>query len=101
MTTAAKPTPLTPEDVDRASERDARNYELIKGKLKEKKTGVLALFVATRIAGRLNAQFYPHTGVAAVEAMIYCFDLPNYGRKPDVDYITMKRLPEGRIPEGD
>src|SRR4051794_26874145 len=101
MTTATPPIPFTPEDVERASERDGKHYELIGGELKEKLVGFRELVIATRIAERLNAHFYPATGVAAVEAMIYCFDRPNHGRKPDVVYVRMARLPGGQIPGGD
>jgi Uma2 family endonuclease len=101
MTTLAQSPPLTPEDVDRASNRDGKLYELIDGELKEKTVGFESLVIATRISERLNAVFYPHTGVAAVEAMIYCFDRPNHGRKPDVVYVRMDRFPEKKIPKGD
>jgi Uma2 family endonuclease len=33
--------------------------------------------------------------------MIYCFNGRNHGRKPDVVYVRMSRLPNGDIPAGD
>src|SRR5690349_9076811 len=101
MSIAATPIHLTPADVERASEHDAKNYELINGQLKEKSAGFKALLIATRIAERLNAHFYPAVGVAAVEVMVYCFGRPNHARKPDVTYVHKARLPNGQVPEGD
>jgi Uma2 family endonuclease len=101
MSTATPPVRFTPDDLERASARDGKHYELIDGELKEKAVGFRELVIATRIAERLNAHFYPATGVAAVEAVIYCFDRPDRGRKPDVVYVRMERLPGGQIPGGD
>ena len=101
MSTLTPPIPLTPDDVERASQRDGRRYELIDGELKEKIVGFWSLFIAVRIAERLNAHFYPHEGAAAVEVMIYCFDRPDHGRKPDVVFIRNSRYPDNRIPDGD
>jgi Uma2 family endonuclease len=93
MSTLIPPVSLTPEDVERASERDGKLYELIDGELREKKVGFKSLFIATRIAALLNAFFYPHTGVAACEVMVYCFNGRRHGRKPDVAYVKLSRLP--------
>ena len=101
MSTLTPPVPLTPEDVERASERDGKLYELIDGELREKKVGAKSLFVATRIAALLNAFFYPRTGFAACEVMVYCFERKRHGRKPDVAYVKLDRLPNGVIPDGD
>jgi len=92
---------LTPEDVERACERDGKLYELIDGELKEKKVGFKALFIAGQIIARLNAHFYPHEGAAASEVMIYCFERRRHGRKPDVVYVRLSRLPNNEIPDGD
>src|SRR4051794_26021643 len=100
MSAAMPSTRLTPEEVERASERDQKLYELIRGELREKKVGFVALFVAGRIASALNRCFYPHTGIAACEAMVYCFNGKSDGRKPDVVYIQLARLPNGQIPVG-
>lgn len=101
MSTLTPSIELTPEEVERACERDGKLYELIDGALKEKKVGLLALFIATRIAERLNAHFYPREGVAACEAMVYCFNGRRHGRKPDVVYVKLSRLPNAEIPQGD
>src|SRR5688572_10244177 len=101
MSTLTTPVPLTPEDVERASERDAKIYELVDGELKEKRVGFLSLFVADQILARLNAHFFPKHGAAASELMIYCFGNRRHGRKPDVVYVSFDRLPEKRIPRGD
>ncbi len=101
MSTLTPSVPLTPEAVERAGERDGKLYELIDGELKEKKVGAKALFIATRIAALLNGFFYPHSGMAACEVMIYCFNGRTHGRKPDVVYVTLGRLPNREIPDGD
>jgi Uma2 family endonuclease len=101
MSTVTPLVRLTPEDVERASERDGKLYELIDGELREKKVGFEALFVAGQIIARLNVHFYPHEGAAATEVMIYCFNGRSHGRKPDVVYVRLSRLPNNEIPEGD
>jgi Uma2 family endonuclease len=101
MSTLTPPVRLTPEDVERAGERDGKLYELIDGELKEKKVGFEALFIAGQILARLNAHFYPHEGVAAAEVMIYCFNGRSHGRKPDVVYVRLSQLPGGKVPKGD
>jgi Uma2 family endonuclease len=101
MSTLTPPIRLTPEDVERASERDQKRYELINGELREKNVGTLALFVATRISERFNATYYPDLSFAAVEVMTYCFGRDDHGREPDVAFVWLRRLPGGRIPKGD
>ncbi|HET6251297.1 MAG TPA: Uma2 family endonuclease [Tepidisphaeraceae bacterium] len=99
--TVASPVSFTPRDVEVASKRDGKRYELIDGELKEKVVGTRSLFIASRICERLNAAFYPNIGFAAVEAMIYCFAKPRHGRKPDVSFVRFERLGSPKIPEGD
>lgn len=101
MSAIAPPLTLSPEDVARASERDGKHYELIDGSLKEKAVGSEALFIAYRICERLNSTFYPAQGFALVEAMVYCFERRNHGRKPDVVFVWNRRVPDGKIPKGD
>ena len=105
MTTLAQPLhptqQFTPEEVEQASNRDGKLYELLDGQLKEKIVGTEALFIASRISERLNASQYPQRGFAACEVMIYCFDRANHGRKPDVVFAPFDRLPDRRIPKGD
>src|SRR3712207_6047823 len=95
------PTSLSPEDVERLSERDGKHYELVDGELKEKVVGTEALLIAGQIADRFNRAYYPAQGFAVVEAMVYCFDLPNRGRKPDVSFVWNRRVPGGKAPKGD
>jgi Uma2 family endonuclease len=101
MATLSPAVRLTPEDVERASERDGKHYELIDGELKEKNVGAEALFVATRISERLNSALYSQQGFAAVELMIYCFERPDHGRRPDVAFVRLHRPPDRKIPKGD
>jgi Uma2 family endonuclease len=101
MSVAAPPQSLSPADVERASRRDGKRYELINGELKEKNVGTKALFIASQICDRLNAVFYPAIGFACVEAMIYCFAQPGHGRKPDVTFVRFDQLPGKTIPDGD
>lgn len=101
MAAITAPRELTPEDVERASERDDKRYELLDGELKEKKVGFRSLLVASLIVERLNARYFPKEAVAAVEVMIYCFTRKRHGRKPDVVFIRIDRLPGGEIPDGD
>ena len=93
--------PLTPEDVERAGERDGKLYELVDGELKEKSVGTAALLIAGLIIQRLNSLYYPEKGFAVAEAMTYCFGRPNHGRKPDVVFAWRHHFPEGKVPTGD
>ena len=63
--------------------------------------GTKSLFIASQICDRLNAVFYPKVGFAVVEAMVYCFDRPNHGRKPDVSFVKFDRLVDKKVPVGD
>jgi Uma2 family endonuclease len=101
MSTLTPSLPLTAQDVERASKRDGKLYELIGGELKEKKVGFWELFIAGQIVGLLNKHFYPHEGAAASEVMIYCFKQQNHGRKPDVVFVRNNQFPDNRIPDGD
>jgi Uma2 family endonuclease len=101
MSAITPPVRLTPQDVESASERDGKLYELIDGELKEKKVGFASLFIAGQILTSLNTQLYPHEGAAACEAMIYCFNGKSHGRKPDVVYVRVARFPGGEMPVGD
>lgn len=101
MTLLTPPLTLTPEDVERAGRQDAKHYELVDGELKEKSVGTESLFIAGQISQSLNAAYYPDRGFAVVEAMVYCFNRPNHGRKPDVTFLWRNRLPDGRVPVGD
>ncbi|HZL37399.1 MAG TPA: Uma2 family endonuclease [Tepidisphaeraceae bacterium] len=101
MVTFSKPSRLTPEDVERAGKRDGKRYELIDGALREKAVGMRNAFIAGLISARLNEAFYPSFGCAIAGAMIYCFDRPDHGRKPEVTFIRLDRLPGKKLPQGD
>lgn len=101
MSTLTPPLPLTPQEVERASERDGKLYELMDGVLSEKNVGFWELFIAGQIVGLLNKHFYPHEGAAASEVMIYCFKQPNHGRKPDVVFLRNSQFSDNRIPNGE
>src|SRR5947209_8801790 len=101
MSTLTPPIRWTPEEVERASKRDGKRYELIDGELKEKNVGTEALLIASEIRDRISAAFYPHTGFAVVEPMVYCFGRPNHGRKPDVAYVRFDRVADRIVPRGD
>jgi hypothetical protein len=57
---------MSPTDVERASERDAKHYELVRGALRHKPIGMRSMFIAGLICARLNEALYPHAGVAEV-----------------------------------
>lgn len=101
MSTLTTPVRYAPGDVERLSRQDGKHYELIEGQLRAKPVGTRALYIAFRICERFNQVFHPAQGVAFVEAMVYCFGRPDHGRKPDVAFVWKRRLPGGRIPEGD
>ena len=101
MSVLTSPIQLTPADVDRASERNGKHYELLDGELKEKVVGTKASLIASLICARLLAAFYPGIGFAVAEATIYCFKKPNHGRKPDVVYVRFERLNDRSVPDGD
>lgn len=101
MSTLTPTSHLTPADVERASERDAKNYELIEGELREKPVGTRSLFIAHLICEKFNSTFYPEVGFAVVETMVYCFARSDHGRKPDVTFVRFARLPRAEVPEGD
>ncbi len=101
MSVVKPPIQLMPADVERASERDDKTYELVNGKLEEKVVGTKAALVASLIGARLNAAFYPRIGFAVALGMIYCFKRLSHCRKPDVVYVRFERMGSRAIPEGD
>jgi Uma2 family endonuclease len=60
-----------------------------------------SLLIAGQICKHFNDLYDPDRGFAVVEAMVYCFNRPNHGRKPDVTFVWRNRLPDGRVPVGD
>jgi len=82
---------------------EGRGFELVAGRLVEKKKGSYASWVAARITSVL-ARFgeSPDLGlVFSSEGSYQCFpDDPRKVRKPDVSFIRRGRLPGERPPEG-
>jgi Uma2 family endonuclease len=80
-----------------------KGYELVDGRLVEKKTGGHASSVAARIVHLLVA-LGEDLGLGWVfdsEGSYHCFpDHPRKVRKPDVSFIRRGRLPDERIPTG-
>ena len=93
--------PMSATEVERASERDAKHYELVRGELKHKPIGMRSMFIAGQICARLNEVLYPDVGVAVVAAMVYCFGRQEHCRRPDVVYVRRERLPGTSIPTND
>ncbi len=81
---------------------DSAGYELIEGVLVERKTkGALSGHVAIRVA-RVLSNFCDERGVGYVfgsETTYRCFDVPDTGRRADVSFISVGRLPGEQIPE--
>jgi Uma2 family endonuclease len=101
MSTAAAKTTHTPEDLLRMP--DADYFELVDGKLVERKMGARSSYVATRICVMLSNHC---TGnrlgwVLGDGASYQCFPhAPSTVRKPDTSYIPFGRLPREELPEG-
>jgi Uma2 family endonuclease len=94
-------TPLTPEEFEFLP--NSQGFELIDGKLQEKKTGTESGSINARIAYYLWSVVLP-LGVGEViggEGMYRCFPShPKRVRKPDVSFIRRDRLPDGLVPRG-
>lgn len=91
----------TPEDLLNLSDCDG--YELVSGKLVERKTG----YESAWVAGELFCLLRNYCGqrnlgdVAPAEAGFRCYsDDPNRVRKPDLSFIRAGRFPGGRLPRG-
>ncbi len=92
----------TPEDL-LALPDSGKGYELVDGKLVEKKMGAFASWVAAQISYLLvtYGQNHGHGWVLGSEGSYQCFpDAPRKVRKPDVSFIRRGRLEGERIPDG-
>lgn len=82
---------------------DAGRYELVCGRLVERKMGAVSDRVATRIISRLDRHCETE-GLGTVlgsETGYRCFpDAPAKVRRPDVSFIAQSRLQEADLPEG-
>src|SRR5437016_14111305 len=92
----------TPEDLLSMPD-GGKGYELVAGRLVEKKVGGFASWVAGRILQML-AGLGQDRGLGWVldaEGSYQCFaDAPGKVRKPDVSFIRRGRLPDERLPAG-
>src|SRR4051812_39280838 len=82
---------------------DSGDYELVDGRLVERKTmGVFASFVATQISTLLNIYRREDKAgaVFGAETMYRCFGSPNTTRKPDVSFIRPGRLSAHHVDAG-
>ncbi len=96
------PPPISVAEFEELGER-GKGYELIDGRLREKGMGaessevqcqlsfLLKLWVRSTMLGKVYES----------ECMYRCFpNHPDRVRKPDVSYVRLDRLPEGRSPRG-
>src|SRR3954464_1364668 len=82
---------------------DSGDYELVDGRLVERKTmGVFASFVATHIASLLGNYCREHKAgaVFGAETMYRCFGSPNTTWKPDVSFVRAGRLSAQHVNAG-
>jgi Uma2 family endonuclease len=101
MSVVATKRDYTPEDLLRMPDGDF--YELVDGKLVERKMGAKASWVGGQLYGRLSS-FCGEKRIGWVwpaDNSYQCFPRsPNKVRKPDVSVIRMGRLPNEVLPEG-
>lgn len=93
MTTVQANVRFTPDDLLRLEEEG--QFELIDGKLSEKKMSLLANLTAGRVLVALS-NFASRTGIgfAVPEQSFQCFpDYPDRIRRPDVAFILAGRMP--------
>jgi Uma2 family endonuclease len=89
----------TVDDVVRLNDHEDRLYELVDGVLVEKTVGLLESWLAIRIGGLLCSFVDPQNlGIVAGADGTFQLDI-NLVRIPDVSFISLERLPGGRIPE--
>jgi len=84
---------ITPEEMLQLLD-DGTLYELVDGKLVEKRMSDLAQTVANMLKAKLDAWALPsRLGFCYVEASFRCFRAdPDMVRRPDVAYISQERL---------
>jgi Uma2 family endonuclease len=101
MSTLTIDAPVTPEDLLKIP--DAVNYELVGGKLVERKMGMESSEIAVRIIGliMLFLRDNPMGHLYGADASYQCFvDAPGKVRKPDASFIRSGRLAGERSPKG-
>jgi len=101
MSTVATKAAYTPEDL--LALPDGVRYELVDGNLVERDMGNYASWIGGRLFRLLSNFCEEHRlgWVLPADAGYQCFpDEPNKVRKPDVSFIAMNRIPDGRLPGG-
>jgi Uma2 family endonuclease len=91
----------TPEDL--LSLADGKDYELVDGRLVERKMGIESSWVGSRLLARLERYSEEHRlGWAfASDAGYQCFPhRPSLVRRPDVSFVKAERFPGGMLPKG-
>jgi Uma2 family endonuclease len=102
MSTAiASETRYTPEDL--LAIPDGKRYELVNGRLAERKTGAESSWVGTRLTSRLD-RFCEDNSLGIVwgaDNGYQCFaHAPGLVRRPDVSFVKKGRLPGDIAPKG-
>ena len=94
-------TTLTPEDLLQMPD-DGRVYELVDGRLVEKRMGAESSWVGGKIYSRLDRHQEQGAGWAFPSDIGYtCFpDDPRRVRRPDASFVLRGRLPGERPPKG-
>lgn len=100
MTTMTQEQIFTPEDLLALPDRD--RFELLHGKLVERKTGVKSNWVGGRITMLLGIFLEAHPlGYVIPETNYVCFpDDPRHAPRPDVSFIRFGRSPGEKLPQG-
>ena len=91
----------TPEDL--LAMPDGKSYELVGGKLVERKMGTKSGWVGGQLYSRLTVHCREHNlgWALPADSGYQCFPHePSLVRKPDVSFIRYGRLPDGVLPEG-
>src|SRR5262245_59560195 len=94
-------TRYTPEDL--LTMPDGKNYELVDGRLVERKLGAESSWIGGRLHSRLDLFCEEHSlgWVWPADNSYQCFaHAPKLVRRPDVSFIRAVRLPGGELPKG-
>jgi Uma2 family endonuclease len=92
---------ITPEDL--LDMPDEKAYELVRGQLVERNTGLESSWVGGRLLVRLGRSCEEHTlgWVFNADNGYQCFRHdPSLVRRPDVSFIRFGRLPGEKLPDG-
>jgi Uma2 family endonuclease len=103
MSTAVATEPRTYSPEDLLAMPDSKSYELVDGRLVERKMGAESSLIGTRLCSRLDLFSQGKTLglVWGADNGYQCFrHAPRRVRKPDVSFIRSGRLPGDAPPEG-